>query len=369
MNAITTLATPFVAVDLRRLDRNITRMQDRANRAGVALRPHVKTHKCLEIALRQLAAGAIGITASKPSEAAVFARAGLDVLLAYPIVDHERLKPVLEHTERRISVVADSIEGVHALNAAGATARSPLDLLIEIDVGLRRCGVRADSNALSEIAKYASRSPHLILRGVMSHAGHAYGGPDKAAIQAVAEAEGKLMAHAAERIEPFVEGIPRISIGSTPSVLAVEDFGPAHEIRPGNYVFLDLTAMRLGLARREEIALSVVSTIVSMNDDYFIIDAGSKTLSSDMGAHGIGGDLGYGLATALDDMEECAPVVALSEEHGRVARNGLTWSVGERVRILPNHSCPVVNLTDRLVILEAETVLDSWPVAARGRVH
>ena len=160
-----------------------------------------------------------------------------------------------------------------------------------------------------------------------------------------------------------------VSVGSTPTVLGCESFEGMTEIRPGNYVFADATAVRLGVATFNDVALSVLTTVISANDRYFIIDAGSKVLSSDLGAHGTGGNAGYGLGFRIDDLSrEPLRVVRLSEEHGFIEREG-DLPIGTKLRVIPNHACPVANLAERLTVVSNDEVVDQWAVAARAKVR
>ncbi|WP_194164543.1 alanine racemase [Microvirga thermotolerans] len=365
------LKTPFVLVQRERMFRNLQRAADIAAGAGVRLRPHVKTHKSVELAALQQEFGAEGLTASKPSEAEVFVHAGFkDVLVAYPVVDAERIIPLLQAAERNrasVTFIADSREGIAALDRAAKVVGRAVPVRIKIDVGLHRCGVAADSPALGDLANALRQAPALAFDGLLSHAGHAYACRGRDAIAEVAAEERRLMLLAKKRMEGFGFPDAKISVGSTPTVFASGSFEDIDEIRPGNYVFLDLTAVRLGIATLDDVALAVVATVVSANEDYYIVDAGSKALTSDLGAHSSGGS-GYGLAFAFDGREQGLPVVRLSEEHGFVERRGGGLATGTRLLIYPNHACPVVNLFSRVAVSDPGGEPSLWSVDARGRV-
>lgn len=370
------LPTPFVAVHLRRLTANLERVASIAHNHHVALRPHVKTHKCIEIARMQLGLGAVGITAAKPEEALVFINAGVpSVTVAYPIVAPQRAQLLLQAAERHacdLRFVVDSHEGVDAI-ALAVHREQTASLLLEIDVGLERCGVRPESEALAHIAGAIQRSPRLRLRGILSHAGHAYAASGKREIAAIADDERSQMKFVVDRLSALRIEVEEVSVGSTPTVLAAQSFDGVTEIRPGNYVFLDSTACRLGVAHRSDLALAIVSTVVSVNPRYCILDAGSKMLSSDTGPHGSGGSGGgdFGLCMALGSVAASwthgRRVVRLSEEHGFVVHGGEPLTIGTRVLVFPNHACPVVNLADHLVVLEPGRDPALWAVAARGK--
>ncbi|MDQ7250518.1 alanine racemase [Dongia sedimenti] len=361
--------TPFAYLDTARLGRNLERMQTIADRHGVALRPHIKTHKSVEIARLQLSLGAIGVTASKPSEALPFIRAGApSLLLAFPVVEPERLRDLLtvaaEH-EVALTFVLDSRAGADALAEAARRASQLLKVHIKIDVGLGRVGVSPTSEALTSLAEAVARNPRLRLSGLISHAGHGYGATGASMLTEIARQERVLMLEAQERLASL--GLPlRLTVGSTPTVLATEDFSGIDEIRPGNYALFDLTAERLGVATEDEIALCVIATVVSQNDQHYIIDAGSKALTSDLGPHSSGGLAGYGRVLIADDQDTGTrlSVSRLSEEHGFVPRENTDFPIGTRLLVLPNHSCPVVNLYDRLVV--GDKPATDLVISARG---
>jgi D-serine deaminase-like pyridoxal phosphate-dependent protein len=365
------LPTPHVAVHRVRLRANLDRVAAIARSQGVALRPHVKTHKCLEIARLQIERGAIGVTASKPQEAIVFIEAGVpSVTVAYPVVAAQAARALLEAAARHgcdLRFVVDSLEGVAAL-ATGVGTRGKACLLLEVDVGLQRCGVRPGSAAIGNIADAIQSSPQLELRGILSHAGHAYAAPGRHEIAAIAADERRQLMQVVDELAERNVAVREVSVGSTPTVLAADSFAGVTEIRPGNYVFLDGTAHRLGIARLDQIALGVVTTVVSSNERYSIIDAGSKVLSSDTGPHGTGAaSFGRCFALGASASKDGRHVVRLSEEHGFVEHRGAPWRIGSRALVIPNHACPVVNLADRLVVLEAGCDAVFWAVAARGK--
>ena len=344
------IETPCVVVDRARLAANIARVAGIGERYGVAVRPHVKTHKSLDIARLQLEAGAVGLTASQVDEALEFVCAGVgSVTCAYPCVQGPGLDRLLAEAGERgcdVRFVADSAAGLDALAGAAQRHGCSLPVYVKVDVGLHRCGVAPDSPALVHLARDVAGAAHLTLAGILSHAGHSYAARDEAGARAVAGAEAGFMRAAREHIEAAGLAVHEVSVGSTPTVLASDDFAGITEIRPGNYVFMDRTPVRLGLAAEDEVSLTVLATVVSINDSWIIIDAGSKILSSDGGAHGaVSEDFGLAYPVMGDgSLSRPLSVGRLSEEHGWLVRNGTDLAVGTRVRILPNHSCPVANL-------------------------
>jgi D-serine deaminase-like pyridoxal phosphate-dependent protein len=362
MKTLDELPTPAVLVDLSVLEANIARQAQRAREAGVKLRPHAKTHKSPQIARMQLAAGARGISLAKTSEAEVFAREGFDdIFLAYPVVGRGKPERLLALSETiRLAVGVDSIEGAAALSQVFSTARRRLDVRLKIDCGYHRVGVLPE--AALEVARRLAELPGLALNGVFTHAGQAYAAETPEDVAAVARDEGEAVVRVAEQLR--MAGLPvlEISVGSTPSARLAMRVPGVTECRPGNYVFHDGSQVALGTCEASDCAMTVLATVVSVPArDRAVLDAGSKTLSSDPlrprpGGHG----LVLGTASRIEK---------LSEEHGVVhVAHGDRFSVGERVRILPNHACVISNLHDRLYGVRSGRVETEFQVAARGRV-
>ena len=370
------IETPAMLLDAARLRHNMRAIQELANLHKLHLRPHIKTHKCLEIARLQLEEGAVGITAAKTDEALPFVQDGVPSLtIAYPLVSDAKLDRLIQACQRHgtdLRLVVDSAAGKQAITRAGQRHGARIGVFLKIDVGLHRCGLDPDDPLLPQLAQELRADSALDFCGILAHAGHVYGARDRAAAQDTARQELEILARVRQELEGSGIEVAEVSIGSTPTVLAAASFAGATELRPGNYVFMDRTPLRLGLIEDERIALSVLATVVSSNADYLIIDSGSKTLSSDQGAHGIAGMKGYGLAYPTDrfqDKEAEMVVAKLSEEHGFVERKGCDLSVGSQVRIVPNHSCTVANLLDPYLVVHDGRVVDQWQVAARGQVR
>jgi D-serine deaminase-like pyridoxal phosphate-dependent protein len=356
------LATPAVVIDLDVLERNISRMAARMREAAVALRPHAKTHKTPEIGRMQLAAGARGLSLAKVGEAEVFAAAGFDDLfLAYPVVGEDRARRLLALAERaRLAVGADSVEGAESLGRVFHAAGRRLDVLVKVDSGFHRVGASPDASPA--LAAAIAELPGIRLRGIFTHAGHGYHAPTREEVERVGRSEGEIVARVAEALRRRGLSCEVVSVGSTPTASSAVEAEGVTECRPGNYVFHDASQVALGTCAPEDCAMTVHATVVSVPAaERAIVDAGSKTLSSDAlrpRAGGHGSILGR--RSRLD---------RLSEEHGVVAvEAGERFRVGERVRILPNHACVVANLHDRLVVSRGDRVEGEWRVAARGRV-
>lgn len=353
--ATQSVPTPSLVIDEERLDHNIAAMAAFAARAGLALRPHVKTHKCVEIARRQVAAGAIGITVATISEAEVFATAGAtDIFIAYPLwLDDDkavRLRRVLQSTPLLIGI--DSAEGAGrlALGTAGLSER--LSVLVEVDSGHHRSGVTP-----AEAGQVASAAAQLGLdvAGVFTFPGHSYA-PDTRRTAAVDEMHALAEAVLALKHEGIMARI--VSGGSTPSV-EFADASVLTELRPGVYVFGDAQQWELGTCAPENIALTVCTTVVSRTPERVVADAGSKALAADRGS------FSTGFGRLLDHPE--ARLSAISEHH--VTITGIDCRPGTRLRVVPNHVCTAVNLADEYVVERNGEVIGSWPVDARGRNH
>jgi D-serine deaminase-like pyridoxal phosphate-dependent protein len=357
------IETPAAVVDLDVLERNVARMAAAAAEAGVRLRPHAKTHKTAEIAALQRAAGARGICLAKVGEAEAFAEAGFDDLfVAYPVVGADKARRLLALAERaRVAVGVDSVEGAASLGAVFAAAGRTLEVRLKVDVGYHRVGVPPE-RAL-EVAERVAGLAGLRLAGVFTHAGHAYGEATREGVAAVARDEGRILAETAARLRAAGIPVEEVSVGSTPTARGALRVEGVTECRPGNYVFHDATQVALGTCQPEDCALTVVATVVSVPaPDRAVLDAGSKTLSSDPLRPREGG---YGQVRG-----RATRLARLSEEHGVMAvAPGESFRVGERVRILPNHACVVANLHDRLLGARGDVVETELRVIGRGRVR
>lgn len=363
MPSLDELDTPCVVVDLDVLERNVSRMAGRARAAGVRLRPHAKTHKSPDLGRLQLAAGATGISLAKTGEAEVFADAGFeDIFLAYPIVGAGKGRRLLALADRiRLAVGVDSIEGATSLGAVFHAAGRRLDVVLKVDCGYHRVGVPPAEAATA--ARRIAEVPGVALRGIFTHAGHAYLATAPRDVAAIARQEGEILAASADLLRS--EGVPvgEVSVGSTPTARNAMTVPGVTECRPGNYVYHDASQVTLGTCEIEDCAMTVIATVISAPaPDRVVLDCGSKTLSSDVLRPRPGGH-GWILGRT-------SRIASLSEEHGVVGvEPGEAFRVGERVRVLPNHACVVSNLHDRIVLVRGDRVQGEWTVAARGRVR
>ncbi len=350
------LDEPRVVIDEAVLEDNIAAMATLANDAGVELRPHAKTHKSIVIARLQKAYGATGFTVARPYEAKMLIEAGLGpVTIAYPLISPQTIATLLSLAKdgSDLRFIADSDETVTALADGARLAGRKVHVMLKVDVGLHRCGVDPAGDMGVRLATRVAGDPQLAFGGLLSHAGHAYGAGSPDGIRAVAAQELEMMTSLRRRIEGQGIEVPCVSIGSTPSIICHAGFDGVTEIRPGNYAFYDLTAVRLGLVSRNQLALGVAARIVAVNDRYAIANIGSKTLSSDLGAHGTSATTSYGEAW-LPEMRAPLSVAKLSEEHAFLTYGDNRPPIGTPVLILPNHSCPVANLSGGLLLLEKD---------------
>ena len=341
-----------MVVSEHRLERNLTRMAAAAAAAGVALRPHAKTHKCLPIARRQLAHGAGGLTVATLLEAELFASDGCPcVFIAYPLWAGSgdrgaRLAALRDRTSLRVGVDGE------AAAAALAAAVPGLEVLVEVDSGQHRSGIPVD-----QVASLAASCAKLGLRvaGAFTHPGHAYNSPS--GVGDAAADERAALAAAAEALAGITDGEPVLSGGSSPTA-AAGMAAPLTEVRPGTYVFGDRQQLHLSGLAADDVALVVAARVVSApRPGEAILDAGSKALSSDrppwLKGHGL----------ILEAPE--ATIGPLSEEHAIVRDLATPLKVGDLVQVIPNHVCTVVNLTSELVVADDGAVTDRWPVSAR----
>lgn len=356
--------TPALLVDLPRLQANIQHFAQMAASAGVKLRPHCKTHKTREIARLQLAAGCEGITCAKLGEAEVYADAGIsDIFVAYPVIGREKARRAAELARRcRLIVGVESATGVQQLSEAACAADVTLAVRLELDSGLRRTGVVPDE--AEALCRLILAAPGLRLDGIFTFRGASFPGAPTRERRELGRLEGEWMVAQAERLRAAGMSVETVSAGSTPTSEGVASVHGVSEVRPGTYVFCDRMTTRAGVNRPEEIALSILATVVSRPaPDLAIIDAGSKTFCGDVVPTSAGLE-GYGVT--IDGRSGI--VERMNEEHGIVRlAPGFAPAVGDRLAFFPNHVCTCVNLSDELVVVQQGIVQDIWPVAARGR--
>lgn len=357
--ALQDIRTPALVLDLDVLDANLGRMARRCEALGVRLRPHVKTHKCLEVAERQRARGARGITVSTLEEARAFARHGFtDLTWAFPLIPG-RLEETAELARQvRLGVTVDSREAVRLLEEAGQRFR----VWLKVDCGYGRAGVDPGDPASTGLARTLVEAPDLELAGLLSHSGHAYAARSPEERAAVAEEERAVMVGFADRLREAGLEVPEVSVGSTPGMAAVRHLTGVTEARPGNYALYDYTQVLLGSCRVSECAATVLATVVShrAGATHSVVDAGALALSKDTGPDWGPGGYGPLLAWPKDgDLHPSGRVLEVSQEHGIV---DVPLPIGTRVRILPNHSCLTVACFDAFHVVRGGEVSALWKI-------
>jgi D-serine deaminase-like pyridoxal phosphate-dependent protein len=364
------LPTPQVLIDQARLRRNIDRAQQLASNAGVALRPHAKTHKSPIIAKWQIDRGAVGVCCAKVGEAEVFVAAGIaNIRLPYPVSPSNAGRILALADRAAISIIVDHLDVARGWSDAMTRAGRTLDVLIKVDVGFHRCGIDPDEHALEFIQRVAAL-PGLRLRGLLSHAGHGYHASSDDELRGVAHREAEILTSLRDRAVKAGIPLQELSVGATPTLRFSAAERGLTELRPGNYVYFDRTQVALGSASLDDCALTVLTSVVTTHAGRIILDAGSKTLTNDQ-ARGITAAPGYGAILTADGaaIDDRLTIERLSEEHATVRVSGATaLRPGDRVRILPNHSCVVSNLVNEVRLVEGERVIDTLPVAARGKI-
>jgi threo-3-hydroxy-D-aspartate ammonia-lyase len=362
------LTTPAALLDEVRLQRNISHMQARMTGLGVRLRPHVKTAKCLPVVQRQLAAGAQGITVSTLKEAETFFDAGIDdILYAVCIAGHKVAQAhALRERGCRLTVIVDSVAGAQALVDSGHA----FDVMIEVDTDGHRAGVLPDADLLLDVGR-TLHDGGAVLKGVMTHAGASYECRTPEALQAMAEQERSRCVRAAERLRAAGLPCPEVSVGSTPTALSAQHLDGVTEVRAGVYVFHDLVMHGVGVCALDDIALSVLATVIGHRADkgWVLVDAGWMALSRDRGTQAMPVDQGYGLVcdeagAAVDGLI----VTGANQEHGIVSwRDGRAddnlvarFPVGARLRILPNHACATAAQFGHYEVVGANGSLHRW---------
>jgi D-serine deaminase-like pyridoxal phosphate-dependent protein len=346
--------TPAAVIDMDRVERNIARVQAACDAVGVANRPHIKTHKSPMLAKLQIAAGAKGITCQKLGEAEVMAEAGIDdILISYNLIGDEKMARLgALQAKAHMTVAADNPVVIAGLPQAAKVSSRPLSVVVECDTGRKRAGVETPAEAIA-LARQIAGLEGLTFAGFMLYPTEA-GWAD--AQRFYDEALAGVRAHGLDAA--------MVSTGGTPNLKHVGELKGATEHRPGTYIYNDRMQVAAGVATWDDCALHIYSTVVSRAaPDRGILDAGSKTLTSDTG----GGLDGHGLI--LEHPE--ARIARFAEEHGflDLTRSNTRPHVGDIVRIVPNHVCVVVNMMDEVVMVRGDEIIGVLPVAARGKLR
>jgi D-serine deaminase-like pyridoxal phosphate-dependent protein len=345
--------TPCAVIDMDRVERNIARIQAACDAAGLANRPHIKTHKSPMLAKLQIAAGAKGITCQKLGEAEVMADAGIDdILISYNLIGDEKMARLgALQAKAKVTVAADNSVVIAGLPQAAATSGRPLSVVVECDTGRNRAGVETPAEAVA-LARGIAGAKGLTFAGFMLY-------PTETGW---VEAQ-QFFDEALAGVRAYGLDATMVSTGGTPNLKNVGKLKGATEHRPGTYIYNDRMQVAAGVASWDDCALNIYSTVVSRaGPDRGILDAGSKTLTSDTG-----GLDGHGLI--LEHPQ--AKIARFAEEHGflDLTRSNTRPNVGDVVRIVPNHVCVVVNMMDEVVMVRGDEIIGTLPVAARGKLR
>lgn len=364
------LNTPSLLIDIDRIRKNAVRISDIAKRNNVRLRPHVKTHKCIELARIQTAGHDGAITVSTLAEARAFAKHGFtDITYAVPI-ERGKFGDAIEILQGgvKLNLLTDDAETVMELNESAGKAGVKFDVFVKIDCGTHRVGVEPQTTEAMEIPRHIAESANLNFAGILTHAGHSYNVETKEEILEVARHERDIMTELAGRLRDAGIEVPTVSIGSTPTISTVDNLDGIDEIRPGNYIFYDAFQATLGSCGFEDTALTVLAAVIHKDTtrQRIVIDAGAIALSKDRGAVGIDPACGYGHVLDIEGLETGMRVTSLSQEHGEIeVPDGDMFDrfkVGDRVRILTNHSCLTAAQHTHYNVIENGEIVDRWEI-------
>lgn len=357
------LNTPAVHIDLDIVERNIRRAVDSLGAAGIAHRPHIKVHKSVYFAKKQIAMGCKGITCAKLGEAEVMAAGGIDdILLAFPMIGQDKLErygALASRAGLTLRTIINSMESARGLSALGERLGRRLQVLIEIDGGINRGGIPIPGTALEKYAMAVKDLPGIEIVGVEYYGGDIYGCATADEVRLRSRREGEEVVSCGERLKALGLTPSILSAGSSFSMLYPEELKGITECRAGNYIFRDCSLLSIGLVTPEDCALRVRATVVNRQDArHAIIDAGTKTLTSDrVGAEG----LGY-IVEAPEVM-----IYKMNEEHGFLeSPTEVPFAIGEAISVIPNHSCVVPNLAEEVYGMRGGALETVIPVDARG---
>ncbi|HYY57783.1 MAG TPA: alanine racemase [Pyrinomonadaceae bacterium] len=362
--------TPALLLDVERVRQNAERMRKRADDYGVRLRPHVKTHKCVEVARIQTDGHGGALTVSTLAEARAFSAHGFkDITYAVPIEPGKFDEAIQIASDcERLALITDDVEIPSRLDDAARQAGVTLDLFLKVDCGYHRCGVEPTSPDAFEIPRRILDASNLRFAGILTHAGHSYHSRTSEEVLRVARHERDLMTDFAAGLRARGTPAPTVSIGSTPTITSVDHLRGIDEVRPGNYIFFDAFQAAIGSCRLEDCALTVLAAVVHRDRSRrkVVIDAGAIALSKDRGAVETDAGCGYGHVLDLEGNSLGLRVGGLSQEHGEISVPDESLldrlKVGTRVRVLANHSCLTAAQHAHYQVLEGARVVDRWEI-------
>ncbi|MGA7614756.1 MAG: alanine racemase [Thermoanaerobaculia bacterium] len=362
------LQTPAFLVDRDRVERNCRTMREKASRSNVVFRPHVKTHKTIEIGRMQHGGGIGPITVSTLAEADFFAAAGFrDITYAVPIAP-EKLGRVASLAGRveRVSILLDDPSVLYAIEEFASAQKTLFDAFLELDCGDHRTGIDAEGDEAIAFGKRIAASPAVRFRGVLTHAGHSYHARSTDEIREIAREEGECVTRFASRLrDEGVEGVTR-SVGSTPTMSVVPRFENTDEVRPGNYVFFDAFQATIGSCTLDDCAASVLTTVIGTypGQNKLVVDAGAVAMSKDPGPLELDPEFGYGIVADTNLRPLPMRLFSLSQEHGQIRGTRPIdfdlYPIGTRLRIVPNHSCLTAALFDAYHVIAGGELVGEW---------
>jgi len=364
------LKTPALILDLNRVKRNATRMTERVKKFGADLRPHIKTHKCIEVARIQTQGHSGAVTVSTLAEAQAFSAAGFTrITYAIPIEPGKFSEAIeLSRSCEELSLITDDLDTAKLLNDTARQAEVKLNVFLKVDSGYHRCGVEPTNPLALEIVKRISSSSNLQFGGILTHAGHSYNCHTKEEVLQMARHERDLMTQFATELRSVVGKVPIVSIGSTPTITSVDHLNGVDEVRPGNYIFFDAFQATLGSCSFDDCALTVLASVThrDLTRRKVIVDAGAIALSKDRGAIDLDARCGYGRMLDLEGRDLGANIDSVSQEHGVFHVDDATdldrFKVGTRVRILANHSCLTSAQHPYYAVMENGNLVDQWKI-------
>ena len=366
------LKTPSLILDLYKVKRNATRMTERVKKFGADLRPHIKTHKCLEVARIQTHGHSGAVTVSTLAEARAFADGGFTKITYAIPIEPGKFSEAIELSKNceQLSLITDDLETSLMLNAAARNSGVKLNVFLKVDCGYHRCGVEPTNPVALDIVRKISSSSNLSFGGILTHAGHSYNCRSKEEVLNLARHERDLMTEFAAELRRLVDDVPIVSIGSTPTITSVDHLDGVDEVRPGNYIFFDAFQATLGSCSFEDCALTVLASVTHRDTTRrkIIVDAGAIALSKDRGAVDLDAECGYGRILDLEGRDLGLTIDSVSQEHGVFHVDEATdleqFKIGSRVRVLANHSCLTAAQHPYYSVLEGGKLIDQWKIHA-----
>lgn len=370
MEDLQKLKTPTLVLDIERVRRNAQRISRIAKTNAVELRPHIKTHKCIEIAQIQTDGHGGAITASTLAEVRAFSKHGFnDITYAVPIEPGKFDEAIeIAGSGVKLNLITDSPDIPPLLNNSLRRAAARMNVFLKVDCGSHRCGVEPHSNEAFEIPRLIANASNLNFAGILTHAGHSYSARSEEELAAVARHERDSMTELAAQLESAGIEVPIVSIGSTPTITHIDHLKGVDEIRPGNYILFDASQAALGSCDFEDCALTVLAAVIHIDRGRkrVVLDAGAIALSKDRGAVELDSTCGYGRVLDLEGNETGLRLESLSQEHGVFHVNDDAvlerLRVGARMRVLANHSCLTAAQHPFYNVLENGRIIDKWKI-------